>query len=280
MRISESRIRRIIREEARRALQEMPYAGNLGGGEHPDPERYGEFQGGRKNPRAAVKFAGSGRFRSLAEKHLANIDHPVWFAPVGGPGESLYFDSQDDEDESETSYYRLRVMDLVPDGIEKLERLGFESPARVGGGDTVILYGTTSADRATLGTPWMIFHAIFDSMGGAGWLVPDYGDPENEAAWELGDEVEILYDVVDLSSWLPALTMASARAGRIDQYKDALAEMMCQELLTSGGFRINDDAPVEPEYLEALHALEPHVKGWADDFRRNMRGKLIIVSVN
>jgi len=280
MRIAESRIRRIIREEAQRALQEMPYAGNLGGGEHPDPERYSEFQGGRKNSRAAVKFAGSGRFRSLAEKHLANIGHPVWFAPVGGAGESLFFDSQDDEDESETSYYRLRVLDLVPDGIEKLERLGFESPARVGGDDTVILYGSTSAEKGTLGTPWMIFHAIFDSTGGADELVPDYGDPESQAAWELEDEVGILYDVTDLSSWRPALTMASARAGRIDQYKDALAEMMCQELLTSGGFRINDDAPVEPEYLDALRILQSHVKGWANAFRRNMRGKLIIVGVN
>ena len=93
MRISESRIRRIIREEAKRALQEMPYAGSLGGGEHPDPERRSGITGARNNPKAALRFAGSARFRSLAEKHLENIRHPVWFAPLGGAGESLLFDS-------------------------------------------------------------------------------------------------------------------------------------------------------------------------------------------
>ena len=273
MRISESRIRRIIREEAKRALQEMPYAGSLGGGEHPDPERRSGITGARNNPKAALRFAGSARFRSLAEKHLENIRHPVWFAPLGGAGESLLFDSQGDEDESETSYYRLRVLDLVPDGVEKLERLKFEAPARVGGGDTVILYGSTSASKGTLGTPWMIFHAIFDSLGDARALAPGYRE------WAVDEEVGILYRSGDLS-WLPALTMASARNGEIVTYKDAVAEMVCQELLTKGGFRINEDAPVDPEHLAALRILQSYVKGWADAFRRNMRGKLIIVGVN
>ena len=57
MKITESQIRRIIREEAKRALQEMPYAGSLGGGEHPDPERRSGITGARNNPKAALRFA-------------------------------------------------------------------------------------------------------------------------------------------------------------------------------------------------------------------------------
>lgn len=137
MRISEDRIRQIIREEAQRALSEMAHAGSM------SPRRGGVRMDNPYNPDAnpegAEKFASSGRFRALAEKHFAHVPHPVWTAalisdPLGGS--------------------RGRSVALHPTGIRTLRTLGFEIPDGLAKGDTVILYTTTSVARETLATPW------------------------------------------------------------------------------------------------------------------------------
>ena len=73
--------------------------------------------------------------------------------------------------------------------------------------------------------------------------------------------------------------MASARAKEISSIFDAVVEMMCQELLTSSGLRLDLEA-VDAEYHEPLLALSDIVKQCADEFRQNIGGKLIIVAVN
>jgi hypothetical protein len=57
--------------------------------------------------------------------------------------------------------------------------------------------------------------------------------------------------------------------------------MMCQELLTKGGLRMNF-APVRdnPEIEAAVRELASRVWRMAADFRRNAQGKLIVTATN
>jgi len=284
VRITESRFRKIIREEARRALQEMPYAGSLGigrdGYEDDDDDMthtsFGAGEGGGANRKGAEKYARSGRFKALAEKHLANIPGNVWIAPLIGVGRAAGVD----DDPSGYTQNRVRLTPLVPDGIETLERLGYESPARVGGDDVVVLYSSMSTDKGFMATPWMIFHSMFDSGDSVDRISPLYRELSDMFLQygEVDPEIEAITGENE-SKWVGALTMASARDGAIATTSDALAEIVCQELLTKGGFQVNP-AGAAPKYVEALQALKPYIKRIADEVRSNIRGKLVATAVN
>jgi hypothetical protein len=287
MAISESRIRRIIREEIEQAVDEMAYAGDLGVRRSTDQETDSFVSSNLSrmgvNRAGAEKYARSGRFKTLAKRHFDNIPYNVWVAPLigigaeAGVGDDPEYDSRGD------------VMDLVPKGIELLEKLGFEAPARVGGDDLVILYSAMGVDPNFLATPWMVMHSIFDTNSMTDELIPGfrelnawlvYGDAELEddallPLVNLTDNAEATEDVTQ------TLTMASARNGQLSGGGDILAEMMCQELLTKGGLRIDFNTVQEkPEMERAIRALARHVKRMAADFRRNAQGKLIVTSTN
>ncbi len=274
MRLSESRIRRIIREEIEKQVDEMAYAGNLGVRRSPDEESTSFFSDEvalEPNRPGAEKFARSGRFKTLAEKHFANIPGNVWVAPLIGVADDVY-------DSAEGT--RVKTTPLVPDGIERLEELGYETPARVGGDDIVILYATMSTGPDIMATPWMIIHAMFDSAESVESVCPSFLELVGNLMYgEVEDpDLEALASDYDID-WAGALTMKSARDGRVQVPSDAFAEIMCQELLTSGGFQINERGAA-PKYVKALHALKPYIKRCADEFRQNIRGKLVTVAVN
>ena len=283
MRISESRMRQIIREEAKRALQEMPYAGSLGVGrdsyrdEDPDaPMSFTADELGGPNRKGAERYARSARFKKLAEKHLANVPGNVWIAPLIGVGNN----ADVDEDPSGYSQNRVRLRPLVPDGIELLERLGYETPARVGSDDTVILYSSMTTEKDFMATPWMIFHSMLDSGDSVNRISPLYEELSGIFIWQSGAPPEIkAITGENEDQWVDALTMASARNGKIGTTSDALAEIVCQELLTKGGFQVNPNGTA-PKYVEALQALKPYIKRIADEVRSNIRGKLVAVAVN
>jgi hypothetical protein len=285
MRISGSRIRQIIREETHRALQEMPYAGDLGIGrdgfeDDPDDWENMSFQAGEAGPnpnrKGAEKFARSTRFRKLAEKHLANVPGSVWIAPLIGVGRG----ADVDDDPSGYTQNRVRLTPLVPDGIELLERLGYEAPARVGGDDIVILYSSMTTEKGFMATPWMIFHSMFDSGDSVDRISPLFQELMDMFMQNIDPppEIEALTGENE-NEWVGALTMGSARNGEVGTTTDALAEIVCQELLTKGGFQVNPGG-ADPEYVEALQALKPYIKRIADEVRSNMRGKLVAVAVN
>jgi len=283
VRISESRIRRIIREESQRALQEMPYAGDLGVGrdsyrdEDPDAPRSFTAGGSHEpNRKGAEKFARSARFKKLAEKHLANIPGSVWIAPLIGVGSN----ADVNDDPSGYTQNRVRLTPLVPDGIELLERLGFEAPARAGGDDTVILYSSMTTEKDFMATPWMIFHSMLDSGDSVDRISPLYQELSGMLIWPRAAPPEIRAITGENEyKWTGALTMASARAGKVGATSDALAEIVCQELLTKGGFQVNP-AGAAPEYVEALQALKPYIRRIADEVRSSIRGKLVATAVN
>jgi len=285
MGISRDRIRRIIREETHRALQEMPYAGDLGIGRDGFEDDEDDFEnmsfqagdgGAGPNRKGAEKFARSTRFRKLAEKHLANIPGNVWIAPLIGVGHG----ADVDDDPSRYTQNRVRLTPLVPDGIELLEKLGYEAPARVGGDDIVILYSSMTTEKGFMATPWMIFHSMFDSGDSVDRISPLYQELMDMFMQNVDPDPEIeALTGENENEWVGALTMGSARNGEIGATTDALAEIVCQELLTKGGFQVNPDG-ADPEYVEALQALKPYIKRIADEVRSNMRGKLVATAVN
>jgi hypothetical protein len=276
--ITKSKIRQIIREEARKALQEMPYAGSLGV-RHSDSDEESFFASESpigSNRKGAEKYAQSARFRNLAKKHFANIPYNVWVAPLIGVGAGV-------NDYVNFRQVRTNMVSLAPDGIRMLKDLGFNAPDQVGVDDVVILYTSMAMDKGFIATPWMIFHSMFDAAETQALHAPLFAKLAD--AITMGEETEDLPDPAleplsrDDEAWFGALTMASARKGKIGATTDAIAEIMCQELLTAGGFQINDEG-AEEEYIEALHSLKPFIKACADEFLLNIRGKLLIVSVN
>jgi hypothetical protein len=292
MAITERRIRQIIREEAKRSLQEMPYAGDLGVayGEDQETDSFfaAEVSATGANRRGAAKYPTTRKFRELAEKHFSNIPYGVWLAPFIGLGEEA---GVSDDPEAPG---RGAVMDLVPGGIERLERLGFKSPARVGPDDLVILYSSMVTDPGAIASPWLIFHSIFDTQRLSEKLVPTYSRMYDllvyggEAAGAIGALSNLTDNAGPERALISTLTMASARNGELGGPGDALAEMMCQELLTKSGLRLDLDALEVPAgsarsadgWIGSIKALERRVKQMAAEFRSNARGKLIITATN
>ena len=271
MRINESTIRRIIREEAKKALQEMPYADSFEPRDTPDPDALSAAGDQYTvNRSGAKKFAHSKRFKTLAKKHFSNIRNNIWLAPLIGSIPSVVW-----EDDT-----RVREEPLRPDGMQRLQELGYNLPYDIKSDDVVILYTSMVTDKDVLATPWMLFHAMFDTYPANMSLCPSYMQLE-DLYNEMEEEDFENPDIAHLSNinWFGALTMASARAKEISSIFDAIVEMMCQELLTSSGLRLDLEA-VDAEYHEPLLALSDIVKQCADEFRQNIGGKLIIVAVN
>lgn len=285
-------IRQLIREMLWEVIEkdiDEAHAGSLGfayekpeyqvpDSDETEPEGEEEFQAYVKDrARGAQRYARSGRFKHLAEKHYANIPFPVWTAPYIGnlSGFSTVIDQPE-------RCGRMGMMDLVYDGKSVLRKLGYTTEG-VSGGDLVILYTTGVANAAVLATPWMIIHAIFDSGKCIDFIHGGYSDIERVLLTGEGDAVakHFLGSIAknDDFAWNSYLTMKSARDYKITAANDAFAEMICQELLTRGGLRLDLEG-LEQAEREALVWLGQEAKQVAHSFRRAARGKLIIIAVN
>jgi hypothetical protein len=293
MKIKKSQLRNFIRQQ----LKEMAYAGRFEPRYDPKERRtawgalpqsgvsdlfdYGTGDDQKKHNFDNVKkYAMSKTFERLAKNHFANIPWNIWIAPLIGTYEKIT-DSADED--------RAILEPLKPNGVNILKEIGYEIPENFGDNDVVILYSSSVLEKDFIATPWMIFHAMFDNENTEvfsetfthvirhqlmqGWSRDNTSAPENIAI--LSDD----YKGNFWYNWRHALTMRSARTGVIRVESDAFAEIMCQELLTKSGFTINDNG-AKKEYIEALYNLKPIIKKCADEFRANIRGKLIIVGVN
>lgn len=296
MRITESRMRQIIREEAKSALQEMPYAGNFepasGERKASNFEDDAEAFDYRFNPSGAERYARSKKFRALAEKHFSHIPFPVWIAPlIGGAARTEVPGYGATALGYGGGRSRQMVTPLVGEGLAALRDQGFSGVDSVDPrSDLVIMASTTTGARVLLGSPWMIFHSIFHDEIGRQELAPTLNslcDIAREAGGGSipAEHAELLRSVISVENshgrFFPALTMASARSGVVADFgeQDALAELMCQELLTGRGVRFNESR-IKPEDREAFELLETYIKLAADEFRRAAPGNLITVSVN
>jgi hypothetical protein len=293
MRITEGQLRRIVREELEDEIEEA-HAGGLGfayeKGNEPEsdesePQDDDEWQRHvQDRARGAQRYARSGRFKKLAEKHYANLPFPVWTAPyIGNLNDiSTVVDSS-------RRCYRMNVMDLGTDGKDLLRSHGYRTEV-VGDDDLAILYTTGVADSAVMATPWMIIHAIFDSADCANQLAPGYSWIADALTAGRGYTVGSGYDTQTFLksmagdyavSWQGYLKMKSALSTKINSPSDALAEMMCQELLTQGGLRFDFEGVDENDPIRRdLTWLGKQVKLKAEDFKKRARGKLIAIAVN
>lgn len=295
MRINESTIRRIIREEAKKALQEMPYAGSLGIRKGTDDFNPGNDEDGFPrislkapvNTTAAEKFARSGRFQTQAKKLYANFPNNVWIASYAGDSRELadIVPGHDVGLGGELSgELRVLATDLVPDGIKILDAIGFEAPARVNGNDFVILHSISGVDRETLSTPWMIFHSMFDDTGAPpADFIPSWDDldltPFSLESKEIKFRDGSLVDFDSGEDLGRIFTMGSARSGQLNGSNNVVAEAMCQELLTRNGFNFKPN-DLDDESIQTMEDFQNSVRQAADEFRDNTRGKLLTVATS
>ena len=289
MRLSESRIRRIIREEVEQAVDEMAYAGSLGIRQGSDDFEFEDEDGldfnagAPRNFPGAEKYARSSRFKNQATKLYANFPHNVWIASwAGDPREIRTIASELDIGIGGEYAGERRIVgiDLVPEGIRILEQIGFEAPARVGPDDLVILHSISNVDRANLSSPWMIIHSMFDDQGAPpDNFIPSWYDLDLEGLIRRlrlkdGSSLED-----DTSKFGLVFTMASARGGLIQAAGDAAAEAITQELITKGGFRYKTEA-LDDESIEIMEEFAAAVKTAADEFRQSTKGMLLAVATS
>jgi len=284
MQISESKLRKIIKQ----VMSEMSWAGSLGDQSGDDEEKsMSSMIIDKPNWRGAKSYAKSRKFANLAKKHYANIPFPVWTAPYIGPtGVDSSFHKKygiaTALEDGTGSARRLIIKDLNDDGLNLLNKIGYNTEKINANNDLVILYSNIGTDAAVLATPWLIFHAIFDSATESQDISPTFSEIFNGVIMGDGEYSELSY--LDSFEWPSALTMRSAREGFDLVPTDALAEIMAQELLTSGGFRYNEDALNSQgggvDEVELFEKLKMLIKQAANEFKQNSKGKLLIVTVN
>jgi hypothetical protein len=281
MRITESQLRRIVREELERSIDEMAWGGHIGLAQdepYPNNPDYvsgevataNDAQGSRSR---ATKYAQSDAWASRALTLYKNLPFTLWTAPYIGSGKREKLDAVDIRPtivnyNFEPDAYRVRSFPLA-DSMDKLTHLGYDV-SQIKPNDVVILYTSAATDASVIPSPWMIFHSLFDSDGGQGEppgllrLVPSW----SRSRWAVSD------------SLAPWMTMYSARQGLIGTQADAAAEAMAQELLDSQGFHLapeNKRGKAAPKSAAKSIAL---IKAAGDEFRANAPGHLITVLVN
>jgi len=281
MKITESQIRKLVREELEK-INEMPYGGSLGlvkGSGDSSMSGFSDSFG--ENRPGAENFAKSSRFGKLAQKYFGRISNNAFVAPYVGDIKGLH-----DAVSGDDSLTRVKLLNLKSE-IHTLENYGFSIPENLNPeSDTVILYTTNSASKGILATPWMLIHAIFDSNYAYTNLTPSLG----QIVSEISDDFERKKYAIggdggfdDGYDWSSLLTMKSARDGQIDNQSDAYAEIMCQEILTTGGFRIDVRKATSRGLLMCagnLLRLKPRITKCANEFLSNIKGKLIILAAN
>jgi len=270
IRLTESRLRRIVREEIERSLDEMAFAGSLGAVDGTD---FGGEPADAKQQLAVKKYTQSGSWLKKASAYYKNIPFNVWIATVAGiaGGGSAFEEVGINVDDSDDWAGRAMIMP-IEDGKEALITVGYD-PAlvnQVGSNDLIILISNINMFQGALPSPWMVMHAIFDSQASGGG---------SDIAYKLAPTFRLVQKKCLVATKFKALTMASARDGTLPESstEDVSSEIMCQELITGRGFHYNQDATGEtiPE-LEELRAL---VKRAGDEFRKNARGKMICARV-
>jgi len=276
MKITKSYLRQIIKEELARKLDEMPYAGTLRGAGDKDIIMPGDYRIGTPqnmlhgyDPNVTTRYVRSAKFQDDAIRLYANIQFPVWLAPLFS--KSQWDLSADIGSEQE----RVGIMDLAGEGLDYLGRKGFDGIEKIDPiGDLVIVVGGLNVNRGLVSSPWMIFHGIFDS------LADDYTGNISELAPGISALVnDMEMSEFDIDVLTSCLTMGSARKNNMGVTTDIIAEMMCQELLDKRGLHFNFNMIDDPEIQMQIEEFGDRIKNLAESFRQGARGKLIFVNM-
>ena len=293
MRITESRLRKIIREALGAPEVDEGWGGHLGIVRSKKPAK--EFRGGaggqfKPNPDAAEKFARSEKFAVAATKLYANVPYTIYTLPFIGNIEDPEMQKAAGD---RTTFPRRDMFPLSEEILENLRSVGYAVPKSTKSTkgskgidlakDLLILYSTAGAEGKNAGSPWNIFHAIFNVDFNENELLkisptfldlvklyyyPDDTDPVNKVA-----QIE--------EGWPSYLTMGSARTKLLaDNYLEAAAEALVQELITRDRLNFGEAVYEEPEDVqESFRAFKQRIEICAEEARKNMQGNLIVVDV-
>lgn len=271
IRLTESRLRKIIREELGR-LDEMPFGGSLGaivGPAHPDERNHDRA---RRDSASVVKYTQSGLWMKQAEAYYINVPITIWVATFAGWPDRVFGDLG-------IRFGEHRRADVVPMRVGKQALLGagYEPHLVNGVGDDDLILCVSGGELIPGGLPsaWIVMHSIFDSQ-------------EERSVMNLVPSFRKVRKLCHVVNDIPgALTMKSARTDTLGGPDDAAAEMVVQQLITRSRFRPNVDAVISnsrrvgtPEQkLAELEELRDAVKQTADEFGKNARGKVIFVQI-
>lgn len=210
------------------------------------------------------KFFGK-KFNDDAIKLYRNLATPIYVVPVWSHKmASLDYRMTIDEDALSLTQYG-----VSPERAQELE-------AAREGGATIIVAKAAELSKGNLPTPWMIVHAMFDSIEGMPLLHDIYSEIYDDGT--LQDIVEA--DDEHTENLRKSLTMGSARGGHLRYSTDGdfIAEIMTQAILTTKGFvyKPSGDEIVDDQ-LERISSI---VKDIRPAFEAAIAGKVINLEVN
>lgn len=239
-----------------------------------------------KKQRETGRFFDQQQFIDKATKLYRNLSVPIYVVPAW-TGEGRY----DFEPSQRATKTDSSVETLLKRYGTSSERAAELEKARAEGA-AIFLVRVDQLTSGRLPTPWMIVHAMFDSGDTSEatdivWhssvlqkctstilrLMQEYGTSVGTmTSGEKRPGADKLF--------ISALTMNSARTGQIttQNIEDAVAEIMCQAILTSGGFVYKKTGDAELD--KVLSDIQSTVSVARPAFEKAIRGKLINVDVN
>jgi hypothetical protein len=234
--------------QLRRLIREMGFEKKAGtltmGGELPpeddDPKRV------RSAHRAVKKYFSSRAWDQKARAQWKFLRTPIWVIPTFLHTEDIY-----------ARVYHVPWADALPH-IEEADFDPGEVQAHLAAGGTVMLVGARSVFKDFWPSPWNTLHAIFDDEHEL--------SPEHAALIEGTTNVlEGWIDrfIGDMYYLTPAMTMKSAREGKLLTLRDCCAELLAQSVISPRGC-----------VLKPYEAGDKTIKGFSEEERVDINKKL------
>lgn len=278
----------------RRLISEMAWAGSLGTMDGVQSQR-----SDKKGPKAAKKIARSLLFEKLANQLFGNMPLKVWTAAY--IGKLAHYEDEDLVD-FDIGFNRAAFIPLKDKGMKILiEKFKFDS-SKISqidpDNDVVIVYGSEiEGGLGLMATPWMIMHAIIDSIA-----FYRMNDSKNIAS-----ELFNHFNYKDLVKIVRILyTMRSAKVGRTAEIgkneidDDVItSEPVVQQLIDKRRFNFAHQLKPSPYVSEekiklaketwesftpaqqkALANFQSNVKQTSKFLLQTLKGKLVIVDVS
>tara|TARA_B100000035_G_scaffold307644_1_gene311209 strand:- start:3297 stop:4226 length:930 start_codon:yes stop_codon:yes gene_type:complete len=300
MKISQQKLKQIIRQ----IIKEAPFAEDLGSIESETDDDI-SFLGGvssgiapymiqdadeetkkkiARQKKAARHYATGKSFKEEAKKRYKYLDANVFVLSQIG---SFSF--------KPGTVSNTKRREFLPSGVQKrvtFNKLGEKAfnflkqvkpdidLSKVKNTDTIIYYQTDaigSKQQTYKMTPWMIIHAIIDSLSFRRKLSELTNIDFYKGLSGPLHPTKYVYDIMTTGSSNVKKNFGSkAQLGTRYPTDDAIAEMICQELLTQKGVHFNREG-LSLEENGDLDKIEFHIKEIANWFQEYMQGKLIVV---
>jgi len=241
----------------------------------------------KKQRKGAEGYARSERFKSEAEKRLANFKQDIYIASHLGTFTTHFDEIKNNPGEvvaPGSIFSRLFITDINigKKYLQSDKNFDKNTIDEIKNDDTVIYYSSAimgSKGRLAQATPWMIFHAIFHDFSGELSKI-------SPTAELLAKNYNTLEFSTDLKNVNKVLTNKSARVslskgdmgGRLSI--DEFAEMICQDLLTRRGLVLKIKQEADQNDIEDWVAIKKIINKISQEVRKNLPGKFIFVGVN